>query len=133
MSYEEKGTWVYLLATVGAFAGYVVVMLGRPASGFVAPMLWCIGIAIGASIVGRILLEIAKPSETHKGDARDREIHRFGEYVGGVVLGVCMVVPLGLAMVDAASFWIASAIYAALTLSTCVGTVLKIVAYRRGL
>ena len=29
MTYEEKGAWVYLTATVGTYTAYVVIILGR--------------------------------------------------------------------------------------------------------
>ncbi len=139
MSYEEKGKWVYLLVILGTYGTYIAVVLRR-AEGvplaevtYVSPMLWSIGISIALSIIGRIALEIAKPSESFKADVRDRDINRFGEYVGGTVLGVAMVVPFGLAMMEAAYFWIANAIYAAFVVSALTGTCLKLVAYRRGL
>ncbi|MFF0865169.1 hypothetical protein ACFYUV_25685 [Nonomuraea sp. NPDC003560] len=139
MSYEEKGAWVYLVATAGAYVAYVIVILSRAGDGplsavpYVAPMVWAIGISIVLSIVGRIVVEIVKPSESHKSDVRDREINRSAQHVGGVVLAASMVVPLGLTMAEADHFWIANAIYAALVLSTLVATPLRLLAYRRGL
>jgi len=138
MSYEEKGAWVYLVVSVGAFVAYVVVILGRlgaaPVAGvhFVTPLLWCIGVAIGANIVGRILFEIARPSESHQVDRRDKEITRQGEYVGGLVLAILMVVPFALALAEVDHFWIANAIYAAFVTYAVTGTVVRLVAYRRG-
>jgi hypothetical protein len=139
MSYEEKGAWVYLVVTVGAYAAYLAVILGR-ADGiplaevaYVAPILWAIGIAIAASIVGRIIIEIARPSEDRSSDARDKDINRLGEYVGGLVLAVGMLVPFGLTMAEAEHFWIANGMYAAFVLSALVSTPVKLVAYRRGL
>jgi hypothetical protein len=85
------------------------------------------------SILGRILFEIARPSDTHKLDARDKDISRFGEYGGGSVLAVGMLVPFVLALVAANHFWIANAMYATFALSAIVGTTTKLVAYRRGL
>ena len=137
MSYEEKGTLVYLVVSALTYLGYVVVVLGRAGDGpvveaeYVAPLLWAIGISIGLAIVGRIAVEIAKPSESHKADARDREINRFGEHVASVVLGVGMVLPLVLAVVEAPHFWIANAIYAVFVAWAVFGAAVKLVAYRR--
>lgn len=139
MSYEEKGKWIYLMTMLGTYVGYVAVVLSRADGAsvaevaYVAPILWSIGIAIGLSIVGRIALEIAKPSDNHKIDARDREINRLGEYIGGVILATAMVVPLGLTMLEAKHFWIANAIYLALVVSQSIATMVTLVAYRRGL
>ncbi len=139
MSFEEKGTWVYLVVSVGTYAAYLAIILGR-ADGepltevpYVSTMLWTIGIAIVLSIVGRIAVAIAKPSEADKTDVRDRDINRFGEYVGGIVLGAGMVVPLVLAMMEVDYFWIANAIYAVFVVSSLVSSPVKLVAYRRGL
>jgi hypothetical protein len=147
MSYEERGVWVYLAVTVGTYAAYVAIILGR-ADGtpledvsYVGTLLWAIGIAIAVNIVGRIVVEIVsgitreitRTPEGTRVDARDKEINRFGEYVGGIVLGGSMIVPLGLAVADVDQFWIANAIYAAMVLSSCVSSVLKLIAYRRGL
>lgn len=139
MSYEEKGMWVYLVTTVGSFAVYVAVILDRAGGAplarvsYVAPMLLTIGISIVASIVGRIAVETARPSDRHRRDARDRDINRFGEYVGALVLAVAMAVPFVLALADVDQFWIANAMYAAFTMWALVSTSVKLVAYRRGL
>jgi hypothetical protein len=139
MSFEEKGTWVFLVVTIGTYGAYLAVILGRADSiplaevSYVSTMLWTIGIAIGLSIVGHIAVAIAKPSEADKKDVRDKDINRFGEYVGGIVLGIGMVVPLGLALAEVEHFWIANAMYAAFVLSALVSTPVKLVAYRRGL
>ena len=146
MSYEERGLWVNLALTVGTYTAYVAIILGRadgtPLEGvsYVATLLWSIGIAIAVNIVGRIVVEIVsavareitRTSEGTRVDARDKEINRFGEYVGGVVLGFSMIAPLVLALADVDQFWIANAIYTGLVLSTCVSSVLKLIAYRRG-
>ncbi|GLZ40448.1 hypothetical protein [Actinokineospora sp. NBRC 105648] len=138
MSYEEKGAWVYLVASLGTYACYVVLLVGRWAGDvgrvpYVATMLWAIGVGVGVSVVGRVLVEVLRPSERHRGDARDREINRLGEYVGGLVLGIAMTVPFALVLLQAHRFWIANGMYAAFVLAAAVGTVVKLVAYRRGL
>jgi hypothetical protein len=139
MSYEEKGEWVYLVANVLTFSAYVVIVLTQAGNGLVAvvdylpTMLWAIGIAIALSIGGRILVAIASPGDSYVADARDRDIGRFGEYVAGTVLGVAMVVPFVLTLAEFDYFWIANAIYAAFALSALIGTIVKLVAYRRGL
>lgn len=139
MSYEEKGTWIYLVVSLGTYVAYVAVILGRAQDmpfievPYIAAMLWAIGSAIVLAIVGTIVIAITKPSEADKKDERDRDINRFGEYVGGIVLGVAMVVPLVLSMAERDHFWIANAIYAGFVVSALVGASVKLVAYRRGL
>jgi hypothetical protein len=138
MSFEEKNTWVYALVTVVAFAVYLVIILRR-AQGiplaevpYVGAMLWTIGGAIGASIVGRILVAIAWPKDADKKDERDKEIERFGEYVGQSLVVIGALAALILALAEADHFWIANAIYLAFVLSALLGSTARIFAYRRG-
>ena len=139
MSYEEKGAWVYLVASVVTYAVYLVIVLRRLADtpvsevAYISTMLWAIGISVAASIIGRIAVEIAKPSENYKIDVRDREINRFGEYAGGAVLAIAMLAPFALTLAEMDYFWIANAMYAAYTLSALVGSSVKLIAYRRGM
>lgn len=98
-----------------------------------APMLWTIGIAIASSVVGRVLVEIVKPSDSHQLDVRDKDIGRLGDYVGGSVIAVGMLLPFGLAMADTDHFWIANAMYSVYFLSALVSAPVKLIAYRRGL
>ena len=138
MSFEEKGNWVYLVVSVATYVAYLSVILGRAQDvpltdvPYVSTMLWTIGIAVALSILGNIVVAISKPNEADKSDVRDKDINRFGEYVGGIVLGVGMVVPLGLALAEFDYFWIANAMYAAFVLASLVSATVKLVAYRRG-
>ena len=138
MSYEEKGQWVYLAATSIGYGVYLVLVLGSagttplPEVDYVPILLWTIGIAIAASIIGRIAIEIIWRSDSSSEDVRDRDIGRFGEYRAGLVLGIGMVVPFILALVEADHFWIANAMYLVFTVQAIVGAVIKLVAYRRG-
>jgi hypothetical protein len=149
MSSEERGQWVYLVAIAVTYGAYVVITLRQlgqaaPADIDYAPtILWAIGIGVALAIVGRILVEIigrisaeaagdgdgAGPVE----DVRDRDIGRFGEYVAGTVLGVGMIVPFVLTLVQSDYFWIANAMYLAFVLAAVVGAIVKLVAYRRGI
>jgi hypothetical protein len=138
MSFEEKGTWVTLLVTVGTYAAYLVIILGRadgnplPEVSYVSTLLWTIGIAIALQIIGRIAVAIAKPSEADKSDVRDKEINRFGDYVGQSLVVVGGLGALVLAMVEADHFWIANELYVAFVLSGILAAVTKLIAYRRG-
>jgi drug/metabolite transporter (DMT)-like permease len=146
MSNEEKGQWVYLVAIVVTYAGYLVVTLGQlgqsaPAAIDYGPtILWSIGIGVALAIVGRIVVEIvsrisaeiAGHAEGQEADVRDRDIGRFGEYVAGAVLGVGMIAPFVLTLAEFDYFWIANAMYLAFVVSAAVGAVVKLVAYRRG-
>ena len=136
MTYEEKTAWVYGGVAVVAYGVYLSLVLGLAQSGplpevaYIAPLLWTIGSSIVATIVATIVIGAVTPRGR---DQRDRDIYRFGEYVGNsfVVLGA--IGALVLALLSVNPFWIANVIYLGFTLSAIVATVAKLVAYRRGL
>jgi hypothetical protein len=138
MSFEEKGTWLYAVVGVVLPVIYFATILGQvrsvavPEIDYQGQLLWVVGAAIVLSIVGMIGIGIMSPSDAGKADQRDKEINRFGEYIGGIVLAVGMIVPFGLAMAEAQHFWIANAMYLAFVVGTLSGTFVKLVAYRRG-
>jgi len=139
MSYEEKGTWAYLAAVAGAYAVYLAIILERlqsiPAAevSYAWVLLWTTVASVVASTVGRSLIETARPSDSRRRDVRDKEINRFGEYASRrfVVSGAAAGFILALAKAD--YFWIANVIYLGFVLWAIVGSVVKLVAYRRGL
>ena len=139
MSYEEKGTWVYLVTSAGAYAVYLVIILGRlqdtpvSAVSYAWVLLWTTVASMIAATIGRTLVETASPSDSRRRDVRDKEIYRFGEYASRwlIVVGAAAGFFLALAKVD--YFWIANAIYLGFVLWAVVGSAIKLVAYRRGL
>jgi hypothetical protein len=139
MSYEEKGTWVYLVACLGAYGAYLAIILGRLATTpaaqvpYVSVLLWTTGASILASIVGRILVETASPSGSRRSDVRDKGIYRFGEYASRWFIVAGAGAALGMAMAQWDDFWIANVIYLGFVLWAVAGSVVKLVAYRRGL
>jgi hypothetical protein len=138
MSFEEKNTWIYAVVTVVAFGAYLATILGRAQGApltevpYVGAMLWTIGAAIVASIAGRIVVAVAWPKDADKKDQRDKEIHRFGEYIGQSLVAVGALAALLLAMAEVDYFWIANAVYLAFVLSAVLSSAAKLVAYRRG-
>ncbi|MCU1506080.1 MAG: hypothetical protein QOG18_2584 [Microbacteriaceae bacterium] len=139
MSSEEKRAWIMLVVAIGGYASYLAIILARAGGAplaevsYVATMLWTIGGAIVVSIVVNILVGIFSPRSAGTKDARDREISRFGEYTGQAFLVIGGVAALILAMAEIPHFWIANAVYLAFVLSAVLGSIAKVVAYRRGL
>jgi hypothetical protein len=139
MSYEEKGTWVYLVTVIGAYAVYLAIILGRlqatpvAAVSYAWVLLWTTVASVLATTAGRTLAETARPSDSHRKDVRDQEISRFGEYVGRwfIVGGAGAAFFLALAKVD--YFWIANVLYLGFVCWAIAGSIVKLVAYRRGL
>ncbi|RSM41466.1 hypothetical protein DMA12_24410 [Amycolatopsis balhimycina DSM 5908] len=133
---EEKRAWILGVAAIVSYAAYLVVILGRAGERplaevpYVATLLWTVGASIVASIVLSILAAVI--SKDGGKDQRDREIGRFGEYVGHSFVVIGAVAALLLAMARAPHFWIANAVYLAFTLSAILGSIARIFAYRRG-
>lgn len=162
MSYEERGTWVYLLVSLGVYAAYVIVVLSQAADPitetvYQVPLLWSIGAAILASIVLRIVVEIgagvargvgdevAKEIESRTGakterravdpyraDARDREIDRLGTQRTWIVVAAGALAAMLMALAEWPFFWIANVIYLGFVLQAVSSGIVKLVLYRRG-
>ena len=142
MSLEEKHWWAYgAIAFVfpAIYFAFVLTQVAvRPASEveFQGPLLTAAvaGVLAGviANIVLRINADMGSPKSARLTDERDRDIHRLGEYVAGLVLAVAMGVPLVLALIEAEHVWIASTMYLAFALWAFAGSAVKVVLYRRG-
>lgn len=138
MALEEKRAWIMALVTACTYAVYLGIILSRAGDGpltevpYVATLLWTVGTAIVVTIVLSIAAEMATPKDSRRKDERDREIERFGEYIGQSFTAIGGVSALVMAMAEFAHFWIANAIYLAFALSGLLASVAKIFAYRRG-
>jgi hypothetical protein len=139
MTYEEKGVWAYLVSSAGAYVVYLAIVVPRlfhqPAAhvSYLVPLLFTTLASVLVSTVVRSALEVARPSDSNKADVRDREIARFGEHasrwcvIGGAAVGFI------LAVRRSDYFWIGNVLYLGFVLWAVVGSVLRLVAYRRGL
>jgi hypothetical protein len=141
MSYEEKSAWTYGIVSLGAYTAYLVIVLGQATTtplvqvDYVAPLLWTVAASIVAAIVINILIGIVsgmRSASPDKKDTRDRQIYRFGEYIGRGVIVAGAIAALLLAILELDHFWIANVLYLAFVLSALLGTIVKVVAYRRG-
>lgn len=139
MSFTEKSSWVYAVIAVVFPIGYVVAMASllqrTPAADiqYQLALLGAIGAAVIAAVVAHIAIVIGAPRDARMQDERDRAIDHHGEYATGLALAAGMLGVLGLVLLEVEYFWVASAMYLVFALSGFVGTVVKIVAYRRGL
>ncbi len=138
MPYEEKAAWLQGIVSVLGYGVYVVIIVSRIGGGalvdvpYVDAMLWTIGSAIAAGIIGGIFVAIGSRGRTQK-DQRDRQIYRYGEYAGQSFVVIGALGALILAMVEAEWFWIANVVYLCFVLSAILGWIVKAVAYRHGL
>ena len=138
MTLEERRSWTYLLVAVVVYGVYLATVLTRAASAplvdvdYVPVMLWSIGIAIVGGILLDIALGIFTPRRDHKKDVRDRDIAQLGDRVGQSFLVIGGVAALLLAIVEADYFYIANVLYLCFVLSAVLGSVTKVIVYRRG-
>ena len=143
MVYEERNVWAGLIISVIGVAVYTVIVLQQAAGGpvdeidWVPLMLWTIGLSIVAaivvSIVWGILANLGDPDGVGKSDQRDRDISHMSTRVGQAFL---VIAGLGV-IVECAFrldwFWIANTMFYGFALSSIVGGVASVIAYRRGL
>ncbi|MBB6098321.1 hypothetical protein HNR42_001746 [Deinobacterium chartae] len=138
LSFAEKRAWIMGVVSAVAYGAYLVALLRKPAhlslaeTPYVAPMLWSIAGAIAANLLLQFLDAALSPKEAWKTDDRDQQIHRFGEYIGHSLIILAAVSALGMALADLETFWIANVLYLGFFLAAILGSVAKIVAYRRG-
>lgn len=133
MTPEERNTWAYAAVAVVTGGGYLTYLLAQSRHTAIADIAFQrpILIAIGASIV--LSMFVRPPVKASERDERDRDIHRHGEFMGFFVLAAGFVPAFVLAMLEAEHFWIVNAMYGAYLLNAITASVVKIVAYRRGL
>ena len=138
MSSDEKRAWIQAVVAVCGYGTYLAIILGRTGHtpltevNYAGVLLWTVGGAIVVSILAHIVAGFGDPRGGTRKDQRDREINRFGEYVGQSLVVVGAVAALLMAMARLPYFWIANTIYLAFVLSAVLGSVAKIAAYRRG-
>ena len=138
MSYDERGTWVYLVTSAGAYLVYLAIILGRVVStpiahvSYVAVLLWTTGASVVASTVGRTLVQTVAPGD-RRSDVRDKEISRFGEYASRWFVVAGSAAGFAMALARWEYFWTANVIYLGFVLWAVAGSVVKLAAYQRGL
>ena len=143
MVYEERNAWAGLIVGLVVIGAYVVIVLQQAAGGPVTDvdwfplMLWTIGLGIVATIVFSIvwgMIAGAKdPDGVGKSDVRDRDISRMGSRVEQAFVVIAGLGVIALCAVSADVFWIANTMFAGFAVSAMVGSVARVVAYRRGL
>ena len=138
MSFQEKITWLFGAVSICTGAAYFGIVVARaqhtPVAevAYVWPMVWALVACLGAMILGSLAIYLAWPQDRGRTDQRDREIERYGNYVGQVLASFCVLAALILAMRKADYFWIANTIYLGCFLSGLLGAIVKIVIYHVG-
>lgn len=141
MTFEEKSTWAVAVVTVLVYGWYFIKIIGDAASTPVAEIEYqgllasMVGVFVVLLIVSHVVITGVAAATTggiEGSDERDQRIGRFGEYIGGYVVGAGMLVVLFLAMAETEYFWIANAALGILVVAELVTSGTKIVLYRKG-
>jgi MFS family permease len=143
MAYEERNVWASLIVSVLGMIAYVVIVLQQAAGGpltdvdWVPIMLWIIGAgivgAIVVSIVWGIVAGMFDPDGVGRSDQRDRDIAHMSTRVGQAFLVIAGLGVILLCAFEADWFWIANTMFFGFALSSIVGGIASVIAYRRGL
>jgi hypothetical protein len=143
MVYEERNIWASLIVSVIGVAIYTILVLQQAAGGpvdqvdWVPLMLWTIGgsivAAILVSIVWGMLAGMRDPDGVGRSDQRDRDISHMSGRVGQaflVIAGLGVIVECAF---ELDWFWIANTMFYGFAVSSIVGGIASVIAYRRGL
>ncbi|MFB4350669.1 hypothetical protein [Microbacterium sp. CR_7] len=143
MVFEERNVWAGLIVSVLVIPAYIVIVLQQAAStpvteiDWLPPMLWTIGVGIVATIVVSVVWGIVAgardPDGVGRSDIRDRDISRMGGRVEQAFLVIAGLAVIALCAIGADLFWIANTMFAGFAVSAVIGSVARVVAYRRGL
>ncbi len=139
MGYKERSTWIELVVAVGVFLWYLAAISGRVRGtpiadvAFQGPMIRATLLSIVATIVLHFAYAIVVGSRDTQEDQRDRQVARFGDWVGMWPLVFGAGTALVLAMLELDHFWVANAIYGGFVVSSVTTSVARLVAYQRGL
>jgi hypothetical protein len=137
VAHQEKRAWIMLVVSAAAYAAYAATVLSRagghplPQVSYAAALLWTVGAAILASIVAETALGVVNPRASRLKDARDRQIGQLGDHIGSSFVVIGAVAAMLMAMAGWDRFWIANVIYLCFFLSAILGSVTKVIAYRK--
>jgi hypothetical protein len=137
VTHQEKRAWIMLVVSTVTYLAYVVMIVNRaggrplPEVPYAATLLWTVGASIVASVLAETVMAAVRPRASRDKDERDKQIGRLGEYTGQSFVVIGAVAAMLMAMAGWDLFWIANVIYLAFVLSAILGSVTKVVVYRR--
>ncbi|PKI89636.1 hypothetical protein CW368_12640 [Actinomycetales bacterium SN12] len=142
MVYHERVAWSSLIGTTVSTGLYLFLLIGFRAtpieqSDWLWAMLWALGFGIGLSIVLSITWSIIAgrrdPAAASASDIRDRDISRMSGRVEHALLVLAGVAVLSLCAFRVDVFWVAQTMFAGFVVSSFIGGIARVIAYRRGL
>lgn len=116
------------------FIAFTQPMIIAVVLGVILSIVTTIAVSIGAAIwLGVREGEEAVHAEFDEEDERDKQFSRMGDAYGGYFLSVAVIGALVLIWTGQDRFWVANALFLGAWGSAVTGTVVKLIAYRRGL
>jgi hypothetical protein len=137
VTHQEKRAWIMLVVSGAAYAAYAAVVLTRAGghplarAPYAAVLLWTVGAAIAASVVAETALGVVNRGASRLKDERDQQIGKLGDSVGSAFVVIGAVAAMLMAMAGWDRFWIANVIYLCFFLSAILGSITKVIAYKR--
>jgi len=139
MSFREKSTATILVGYLVVYGWYFTKVVSAAGSGPVEDidyqglLIVVVGVLVVTTVVAQILIAMSAPSEAEQVDERDRMIALRGDRIAGWLVTFGALGGLGLAMIEADSFWIAHALMAGLVLAEILKAIAMLVNYRRSI
>lgn len=138
MSFEERHTWVGTAIGLAAIAAYILVIAGRAQDSPLTDVEWGWPMLVTVLAAGGLYALVYLGMRLrHRGeattDARDIEIDRYGELAGKGLASAAITAAVVMLALDVDTFWVAHTLFGGAYLSSLVGTVAKIAAYREGI
>lgn len=138
MTYQEKSAWIVGLLTLVIFGLYANELINLREAGLLAEagyqgiMLKAVGAYIVLSIIFHVIIGILSHKDAEAKDQRDKEIDRYGEYMGQYIPMMGAVSALFMALAEWNYFWIANTIFFSMGAGTVLASIAKVLAYRSG-
>lgn len=137
MAWEEKRSWVYLFSVVATATVYAGILASRRSGDITQvaygwPLLITIIVSVVLTVVLSVGAAVTDPEQATRSDERDLAIGQWGDLMGSHVTAVLLLGVLAAVVAKWDHFWIGNGIYGAFVVGAIVGTVLKLIRYRRG-
>jgi hypothetical protein len=141
VSFQEKSNLAVLAALLLVFGGYFGFVLPGIAGGGTVPPASAVGaVLVGPTVVLAVLLAashgliaILSPADAGETDERDQLIQMRADARAGYALVFGVFGVLLLLFLEVEPFWIANALLGAVAASEIVKSLLRAIAYRRGI
>lgn len=139
MAYEERVAWSGLITSILVLIAYPLLLLWSPDphGSWLPIMLYTIGGGVFVTVLITTLWGVIAarhdPDARTMSDVRDKDIARMGTRVEHAFLVIAGLAVIVLCAMNVDVFWIAQTMFAGFAVSALIGTIARVVAYRRGL